>query len=196
MSKKWVLASHNAGKIKEMAVLLGHLDLVGLRDFSDEPPEETGLTFVENAIIKARAAAKISGLPAIADDSGLVVDALKGAPGVFSARYAGVDASYGDNNQKLLREMCSVHKAQRSACYVSVLVALRFPEDPLPRIATGVWEGVIHHESRGENGFGYDPIFWIDEYQKTVAELDLEVKNEVSHRAIACRQLKVLLEQD
>lgn len=186
----WVLASHNMGKVVELSELLGHLNLVSLSQFTDEAPEETGLTFVENAIIKARNAAHLSGMPAIADDSGLVVDALDGAPGVISARFAGEEANTKANNTKLLQMMEEVPQSQRTARYVCVMVALKHAEDPLPVISTGLWEGHIHTKSQGDGGFGYDPVFWLDDKACTVAELSSDIKNQMSHRALASRKLK------
>ena len=190
---KYIFASHNQGKVNEMRHLFSDINWVGLSQLTSEVPEETGSTFVENALIKARFAAKLSGLPAIADDSGLVVDALNGAPGVYAARYAGDDANFDKNNQKLLREMQDVPEENRGAYYVSVLVFLKHANDPLPKIATGLWHGSIYHKALGENGFGYDPVFWIPQYAKTVAQLDDEVKNKISHRAKAVGILKELL---
>lgn len=151
--------------------------------------EETGTTFVENAIIKARQAAKHTGLPALADDSGLVVDGLNGAPGVISARYAGSDASDRDNLDKLLAEIQAVPTDQRSARFVCVIVWLRHAQDPLPIIAQGVWEGQITDQIEGENGFGYDPVFWLPQFKCTSAQLSPEQKNTISHRGLALKNL-------
>ncbi len=154
---------------------------------------ESGLTFVENAILKARNAAKCTGLPAIADDSGLEVDALKGAPGIYSARFAGPSAGDVDNNAKLLVELEGIAGAQRTARFQCVLVYLRHEHDPVPLICQGSWEGSILHAPQGENGFGYDPLFFIKEPGCSAAELSAEQKNQLSHRGQALRQLTGIL---
>jgi XTP/dITP diphosphohydrolase len=184
-----VLASGNAGKIREIQAILQNDKILPQSQFNVVEPEETGSTFVENAIIKARNAAQHCQLPAIADDSGLVVDALKGAPGVISARYAGVGASDQANLEKLLREMQGVPVEQRSARFICVMVYLRHATDPTPIIAQGVWEGRIMQSPAGENGFGYDPIFWVDDYQCASAQLSPDIKNQLSHRGQALRIL-------
>ncbi|MFG0805769.1 RdgB/HAM1 family non-canonical purine NTP pyrophosphatase [Pseudomonas fluvialis] len=185
-----VLASHNAGKLKELQDMLGaHVRLRSVGEFSREEPEETGLSFVENAILKARHAARLSGLPALADDSGLAVDALGGAPGIYSARYAD---GQGDaaNNAKLLQALREVPEAQRSAQFVCALALVRHADDPLPIICEGLWQGRILQAPRGSNGFGYDPLFWVEERQCSSAELDKASKNQLSHRARAMLLLK------
>ncbi|KRV81339.1 RdgB/HAM1 family non-canonical purine NTP pyrophosphatase [Pseudomonas citronellolis] len=185
-----VLASHNAGKLKELQAMLGaHVKVRSIGEFSDVEPEETGLSFVENAILKARNAARISGLPALADDSGLAVDYLGGAPGIYSARYAD---GKGDaaNNAKLLDALREVPDEQRGAQFVSVLALVRHADDPLPILCEGIWEGSILHEARGEHGFGYDPLFWVPESGCSSAELPPEQKNRLSHRARAMALLK------
>jgi XTP/dITP diphosphohydrolase len=187
--QKIVLASGNAGKIKEIQALLTGHPIVPQSLFNVLEAEETGTTFVENAIIKARNAALHCNLPAIADDSGLVVDALNGAPAVYSARYAGVGASDFDNNQKLLHALKGVPESQRTARFVCVMVFMEHADDPLPIIAQGVWEGRILTEAAGDNGFGYDPLFFVPDYHCTSAELSPEVKNTLSHRGIALRKL-------
>ena len=154
---------------------------------------ETGLTFVENAIIKARHAAASSGLPAIADDSGLAIDVLHGEPGILSARYAGSDATMCDNVAKVLQKMQGIPQEQRTACFYCVIVYLRFAEDPAPLICQGKWCGEILAEMRGKNGFGYDPIFFVPSHSCSAAELPSEIKNRVSHRAMALRQLVLAL---
>ena len=184
-----VLASGNAGKIREIQAILQNDKILPQSQFNVIEPEETGSTFVENAIIKARNAAQHCQLPAIADDSGLVVDALQGAPGVISARYAGVGASDQANLEKLLREMQGVPVEQRSARFICVMVYLRHAADPTPIIAQGVWQGRIMQSPAGENGFGYDPIFWVDDYQCASAQLSPEIKNQLSHRGQALRIL-------
>jgi len=191
--QKIVLASGNPGKIREIQALLAEHPIVPQSDFAIGDAEETGTTFVENAIIKARHAAKLSGLPAIADDSGLVVDALDGAPGVYSARYAGPGSNDLDNLQKLLKELEGVPEAQRSARFICVLAFMRHGADPTPVIAQGVWEGRILTRPAGSNGFGYDPVFWVPTHQCASAELAPEVKNALSHRGQALRQLTAML---
>jgi len=188
-----VLASGNAGKIREIQALLPNYPIVAQSAFDITEAEETGLSFVENAIIKARNAALHSGLPAIADDSGLVVDALHGAPGVLSARYAGAAANDRDNLQKVLQALEGVPDEQRTARFVCVMVFMQHAEDPLPVIAQGVWEGRILHQPKGENGFGYDPIFWVPELDCAAAELSAEVKNALSHRGKALKTLAALI---
>jgi len=188
-----VLASSNIGKIKEIQAILAEHLIVPQSVFNVTDAEETGSTFVENAIIKARHAAFQCKLPAIADDSGLVVDALSGAPGVISARYAGVGASDRDNVQKLLKELEDVPKEQRSARFICVIVFLEHAEDPFPVIAQGVWEGQILYQPIGDNGFGYDPVFWVPEQQCASAELSAAVKNSLSHRSKALRSLTDLI---
>ncbi|MGB0723695.1 MAG: RdgB/HAM1 family non-canonical purine NTP pyrophosphatase [Gammaproteobacteria bacterium] len=186
-----VMASNNAGKLREFTQLLAPLDLQVLpqRDFGIPEADETGLTFVENAILKARNAAAHSGLPAISDDSGIEVDHLNGAPGIYSARYAGEGASDAANLDKLVEALRGVPEEQRTARYQCVIVYLRHAEDPVPIIAQGAWEGRLLDERRGENGFGYDPIFWVPTHGCTSAELDPAVKNGISHRGIALREL-------
>lgn len=185
-----VLASGNYGKIREIQAILEHDELLAQAEFNVPEPEETGSTFIENAIIKARNAARYCKLPAIADDSGLVVDALAGAPGVISARYAGFGASDQANLDKLLRAMQDIPSQQRSARFVCIMVYLRHADDPLPIIAEGIWEGQILMQPIGEQGFGYDPVFWVEEHQCSSAQLAPEVKNRLSHRGQAVRMLK------
>ena len=186
-----VLASHNAGKLAELQIMLEPLSvqLVPLPQLSDFAPEECGATFVENAIIKARAAAALTGLPAITDDSGIVVDAMGGAPGVHSARFAGPGASDADNNRLLLQRLADVGADKRNAAFVCVLVYLRAADDPVPLIASGCWRGVIASTPRGGNGFGYDPLFFVPSLGMTSAELPSAEKNSLSHRGIAARSL-------
>jgi XTP/dITP diphosphohydrolase len=187
--QKIVLASGNPGKIKEIQAILKDLTVLPQSQFNVEEAEETGSTFVENAIIKAKNAASHCGLPAIADDSGLVIDALQGAPGVISARYAGINASDQDNLLKVLKNLEKIPTEQRTARFVCVLVFMRHANDPLPIIAQGIWEGLIMTESIGDNGFGYDPIFWVPTQKKSSAQLSPEIKNTISHRGQA---LKIL----
>lgn len=185
-----VLASGNQGKIREIQAILQNDLILPQSQFQVAEPAETGATFVENAIIKARNAAQHCGLPAIADDSGLVVDALNGAPGVISARYAGIGASDQDNWQKLLHALDGIATAQRSARFICVMVYLRHADDPTPIIAQGIWEGRILDHAIGDHGFGYDPVFWVDAYQCSSAQLTPAVKNTLSHRAQALHQLQ------
>lgn len=188
---KVVLASGNKGKLNEFNKLLAPLDIEVLpqSEFNVSSIEETGLTFIENAILKARHASEISGLPAIADDSGLEVDALKGAPGIYSARYSGEDANDNANNQKLLRELSGVPAENRTARFQCVLVYLEHPADPTPIVCQGSWEGVILEAPAGEQGFGYDPLFWVPSKQCASAELDRDEKNRLSHRGKALGKL-------
>ncbi|MBD1549943.1 RdgB/HAM1 family non-canonical purine NTP pyrophosphatase [Pseudomonas typographi] len=185
-----VLASHNTGKLKELQAMLGGgITLRSVGEFSSAEPEETGLSFVENAILKARNAARLSGLPALADDSGLAVDYLGGAPGIYSARYAG---GQGDsaNNAKLLDALRGVPSAQRGAQFVCVLALVRHASDPLPILCEGLWQGRILEVARGDHGFGYDPLFWVPERECSSAELSPAEKNQLSHRARAMALLR------
>lgn len=168
------------------------MDVVAQSEFKVPDVAETGTTFVENAIIKARHASYITGLGAIADDSGLAVDALGGAPGVYSARFAGPDATDNDNIQKLLAELTGIPAQQRQARFLCVLVYMRHAEDPTPIICQGQWRGRITDKVIGENGFGYDPVFWLDQHKCTSAQLNPKEKNSLSHRGQA---LRLLLEQ-
>ena len=190
--QKVVLATGNAGKVRELAHLLAEfgLDVVAQTEPGVESAEETGLTFIENAILKARHAAAETGLPAIADDSGLAVDFLGGAPGIYSARYAGIDASDQQNLDKLLVALKDVPQGQRNAQFHCVLVYMRHAEDPTPLVCHGSWAGEITFADAGAGGFGYDPIFYVPELGKTAAELTREEKSAVSHRGQA---LKLLL---
>jgi XTP/dITP diphosphohydrolase len=186
-----VLASANAGKITELQQMLGGLGvkIIPQTDLDIPDIEETGLTFVENAILKARNAAALSNLPAIADDSGLEVDFLQGAPGIYSARFAGENAGDKANKEKLLQLMADVPADQRSARYQTVIVYMRHGYDPTPIICQGTWEGLIATESRGDQGFGYDPIFYVTETNCHAAELDKVTKNRLSHRGKAIANL-------
>lgn len=188
---KIVLATNNSGKIIELNALLAplKLDVHPQNEFTNSSAEETGSTFIENAILKARHAASVSGLPAIADDSGLEVDALNGAPGIYSARFAGPDASDQDNIDKLLTELKDIPTAQRTARFHCVLVYMKHADDPTPIVCHGKWEGVITLEQQGRKGFGYDPIFFIPSIDKTSAQLTKEEKNAISHRGKALSQL-------
>ena len=190
-----VLASGNAGKLAELRALLAGtgVELVAQSQLGVEEVEETGLSFVENAILKARHAARASGLPALADDSGLCVDALRGAPGLYSARYAGVHGDHAANIDKLLRELEQVGDAERGARFVCVLALVRHADDPLPLLAQGVWEGRILRARAGSGGFGYDPVFFSPAHGCSAAELAPDVKNRDSHRGHALAQLHALL---
>ncbi|MFU8787489.1 MAG: RdgB/HAM1 family non-canonical purine NTP pyrophosphatase [Methylobacter sp.] len=190
---KIVLASSNPGKIREIQALLADHPIVAQSEFNVVDADETGTTFVENAILKARHAALHCQLPAIADDSGLVVDVLDGAPGVISARYAGVGASDQDNVDKLLRELDGVPDEQRTARFICVMVFMQHAHDPCPVIAQGIWEGRILTHAIGDNGFGYDPVFWVPEQNCASAELAADVKNALSHRGKALKTLSTLI---
>ena len=189
--QKIVLASSNRGKLNEFNQVLGGLDYEVLPQSKFDVPDadETGLSFVENAIIKARHASRISGLPALADDSGLEVDLLDGAPGIFSARFSGEGATDASNNEKLIAMLSSFPEEERTARFQCLLVFMRHAEDPTPLICQGTWEGRILLEPRGINGFGYDPLFYIPELECCSAELQPEQKNSLSHRGQAVRQL-------
>ena len=191
MRERIVLASNNAGKVREFNQLLADSDIevIPQSEFSVAEIEETGLTFVENALLKARNAAAHTGLPAVADDSGLEVDALQGAPGIYSARYAGAGASDQDNVQKLLEALKNVPQKKRSARFQCLMVYMRHAQDPTPRIFQGTWEGQILYETRGGNGFGYDPVFYVPDQGCSSAQLSPEVKNSLSHRGQALKQL-------
>lgn len=188
-----VLASNNPGKLRELRAVLEtqNVELLSQADFRVDEVAETGLTFVENALIKARHACLHSGLPSIADDSGLEVDVLNGEPGIYSARYAGVNGYDTDakNNAHLLRELTQVPDAKRTARFQCVIVYLRHDKDPTPLICQGTWEGRILFEERGNNGFGYDSLFHVPTQGCSSAELDSSVKNSLSHRGQALRQL-------
>jgi len=190
-----VLASSNAGKVREINQLLAsqQIQVVPQSEFSVPDAEETGLTFVENAILKARNAALHSGLAAIADDSGIEVDALRGAPGIYSARYAGPGASDQANLEKLLDALKDVPQQQRSARFQCLMVYLRHAEDPTPIICQGTWEGLITREPAGDNGFGYDPVFWVPSHGCTSAQLPPQEKNRLSHRGQALHKLLAAL---
>jgi XTP/dITP diphosphohydrolase len=188
-----VLASGNAGKLKELQAMLGDsVSVLPQSEFVAEEAVEDGLSFVENAIIKARHACKASGLPSLADDSGIAVDALSGAPGIYSARYAGVGGDAA-NNAKLLQALEGLSTEQRGARFISVLVLMLHADDPTPIICEGVWYGSILNESRGDHGFGYDPLFWVPEANCSSAELSPAEKNRMSHRAKAMAQLRARL---
>lgn len=190
---KVIIASNNQKKLRELRDCLPQgFELATSADYGIASPDETGTTFVENAIIKARHSAQISGLPAIADDSGLEVDHLLGAPGIYSSRYAGLDASDEENYLKLLEALKGV--TERSARFRCVIVFLRHALDPMPLIASGTWEGRILEQPSGDGGFGYDPVFAATGFTDSVATLTSEEKREISHRGIALREISKLLQ--
>ena len=193
--KDIVLASSNPGKVREINQVLAELGMQvrPQGEFDVIDAEETGLTFVENAILKARNAAQHTGLPAIADDSGLEVDALAGAPGIYSARFAGEDASDQANLEKLLDALKDIPEANRSARFQCLMVYMRHANDPTPLICQGTWEGRILTAARGRNGFGYDPVFYVPTHDSSSAELPAETKNSLSHRGQALRKLVAAL---
>ena len=189
---KLVLASSNHGKLEELRGLLSGngIELIAQSDLGVDDADETGTTFVENALIKARHATRITGLPALADDSGICVDALDGAPGLYSARYAGEHGNASRNIDKLLGELDGVAEGHRAAHFYCVLVLLRHADDPQPLIVEGQWNGRILHERRGRGGHGYDPVFFDPEHGQSAAEMELSFKNGISHRGKALAQLK------
>lgn len=186
-----ILASSNQGKINELSALLQplNIEVIPQSTLYITDAEETGLTFVENALIKARHASALSGLPALADDSGLAVDALHGAPGIYSARYGGVELSYPEKITLLCKELDGVPDDQRGATFHCVLAFIHSAQDPVPLICHGTLRGSILTAPRGENGFGYDPVFYVPSEKKSAAELSPAVKNKISHRALALKQL-------
>ena len=190
---KVILASGNKGKLRELQEILSDLpfELLPQPDTEEYEVEETGTTFIENAIIKARHAAQLSGLPAIADDSGLVIQALNGEPGIKTARYAGIDCSPQDNMDLILKKLKPFDKkSQRKATFVCALVYMRNAVDPLPVIAVGQWNGAITREKHGVAGFGYDPVFWDFKLRMTAAQMPKNLKTKLSHRGKACRKLE------
>ena len=189
---KIILASKNQDKIREIGKILRNSKriLMTCNDIEIPEVEETGSTFVENAILKARSASLITGLAAIADDSGIEVDYLNAQPGIKSARYSGDNATNESNNLKLLKALDGVPYEKRKACYRCVIVYMRFPDDPFPVITSGSWEGYISEQLIGSNGFGYDPLFYLPEYDKTSAQISSSLKNKISHRAKALKKLE------
>ncbi len=189
--KDILLASGNKGKVNELKEMLAPLGLnvVPQSEFNVEEVPETGTTFVENAIIKARHASRVTGLPCIADDSGLEVAALNGAPGIYSSRFAGEDATDGTNIDKLLSQLDGIEENKRQARFVCVLVFMRHADDPTPIICQGSWDGVISTQRQGEHGFGYDPVFFQPQLNLAAAQLNPEQKHSLSHRGKALRQL-------
>jgi XTP/dITP diphosphohydrolase len=195
MDHQVVLASNNAGKLREIKQVLKNkgIELLPQSNFNVPVIEETGNTFVENAILKAREAARVSGLPAMADDSGIEVDILNGKPGIYSARYAGKNATDEENLQLLIRNVIHSGETRPLARYHCVIVYLRHAMDPMPIIAEGTWEGLIVTEPKGENGFGYDPVFYVPTHNCTSAELSPAAKNKISHRGLALQKLSNMI---
>jgi len=193
-TRKLVLASGNPGKLRELSSMLEPLGWDVMRQSEWDIPEavEDGLSFVENALIKARHASELTGLPALGDDSGLVVDALNGAPGIYSSRFAGKDADDQSNIKKLLHELSDIPESARQAHFYCVMALVRHPQDPAPLLATGKWDGRILTAATGNGGFGYDPVFWVPGEQCSSAELSADTKNRISHRGQA---LSALIEQ-
>ena len=192
---KLVLATQSKGKISELTALLAPIHCIAQNQLAIPEVPETGLSFIENALIKARNASKHSAYPALSDDSGLVIDALQGRPGIYSARFAGPHATDTDNIQKVLQSMVGLSSDARNAYFYCAMALVRFPEDPTPVIAWGRLDGLLLEAPRGEEGFGYDPIFFIPSYAKTLAELGLNEKNRISHRAQAIRCLLAKLSE-
>lgn len=195
MTQRLVLASSNVGKLREFNSLLTDFgfEVVRQADLGVTDAEETGLSFVENALLKARHASQVTGLAALADDSGLVIDALDGQPGIYSARFAGQPTNDAANNAKLLAALKAVPPEQRTARFRCCIVLVRYPTDPVPLIAEASWEGQILTELKGQQGFGYDPLFYVPSHACTAAELDLIEKNRISHRGQALQRLQALL---
>lgn len=191
--KSLLIATHNQGKLKEISQLLAPIEVLGQASLNITAAEETGLTFVENALLKARHASEHANLAALGDDSGLVVPSLQGAPGIYSSRYAGLHASDEDNITQLLHALKDSPDSQREAFFYCVLVLIRYPQDPMPIICSGFIKGVISHSRQGLSGFGYDPIFYLPKLKRSMAELSSTEKNRVSHRGIALQQLTARL---
>ncbi|KUJ83161.1 non-canonical purine NTP pyrophosphatase, RdgB/HAM1 family [Microbulbifer flavimaris] len=195
--EKIVLASGNAGKLREFSQLFAswQIEVVPQSDFDIPDADETGLSFIENALIKARHASRLSGLPALADDSGLAVDALHGAPGIYSARYAGTGATDTENNRKLLEALAEIPEERRGASFHCALAFVRRQDDPVPLVCTAQWRGRILQQPAGEAGFGYDPLFYVESEGMTSAQLPREVKNRISHRGQAVERFKALWQE-
>lgn len=192
--KEIILATSNPGKIKELQAILAPIHCIAQTELNIPDAEETGLSFIENALIKARQASQFAKKPALADDSGLVVPALHGEPGIYSARFAGEKASDADNIELLLKKMSALEGNQREAYFYCAIALVQSETDPTPLIATGLFKGIITKSPQGHEGFGYDPIFYVPDYQCTAAQLPLMVKNKISHRAKALLQLRALLQ--
>lgn len=188
-----VIATGNAGKMAELQALLAPIVCISQQDLGIESIEETGITFIENALLKARHASRLSQKPALADDSGLVVPQLQGQPGIYSARFAGVGATDKENRELLLQKLLG--HTERQAYFYCALALVRHENDPTPLLATGQLWGTIHQTPQGSHGFGYDPLFFLTQQQCTMAELPIEIKNTISHRALALQQLQQLLLQ-
>jgi len=195
---KIIIASNNAKKSRELQNILKqeNIETILQSKFNIDSVEETGLTFVENAILKARHAARLTSMPAIADDSGIEVEALDNRPGIYSARYAGNSATDNDGNEKLLSELRDLPESKRTARYKCVMVFLKKADDPTPIICQGTWKGEISFAPKGKNGFGYDPIFFLPTYNCTAAEISPELKNKISHRARATQKLITCLKNE
>ncbi|RMH19785.1 MAG: RdgB/HAM1 family non-canonical purine NTP pyrophosphatase [Gammaproteobacteria bacterium] len=195
--KRIVIATGNAGKLKEIRDLLAplHIEVIPQSEFELPEVEENGLSFIENALIKARHAAHLTGLPAIADDSGLAVDALLGEPGIYSSRFAGEPGNDSANNARLLEDLAEVPASERTARFHCAAVLMTHDRDPAPLVCHATWEGEILTAPRGETGFGYDPVFYVPSQQCSAAELTPETKNRLSHRGQAMRQLTSLIQQ-
>ncbi|WP_133128488.1 RdgB/HAM1 family non-canonical purine NTP pyrophosphatase [Legionella nagasakiensis] len=189
--KELILATSNPGKIAEFQALLSSIQCIPQSSLNIPEANETGLSFIENAIIKAQHASRLGNKPALADDSGLVVDALHGEPGIYSARFAGPKATSHDNTALLLTRMADIPDDQRAAYFYCAIALVRHAHDPIPLIATGQLSGTIARAPKGQHGFGYDPVFFLNEYDCTIAELSVKIKNEISHRALALHQLLV-----
>ncbi len=196
--KKIIIASGNKGKLREFNQILQKFAFEVTPQSQHQVPEvaETGLSFVENALIKARNAVQHTGFPAISDDSGIEIDALDGSPGIYSARFAGENATDDDNNKLLVKKLTNIAEEERTARYHCVIVYMQHANDPMPLICQGSWEGKILLKPRGQNGFGYDPFFYVPTHNCTAAELLPEVKNQLSHRGQALRALQMRLQQD
>ena len=185
-----ILATSNPGKLVELQAILSPIHCISQGTLNIESADETGLSFIENAIIKARHASRLANKPALADDSGLVVTALQGAPGIYSARFAGVGATNNENIELLLEKLANVSDEHRQAYFYCALALVQHADDPTPLLATGKFSGRISRERHGEQGFGYDPIMFLPDYQCTVAQLPVKIKNTISHRALALKQLR------
>lgn len=197
MKNTIVLASNNAGKLREFHAMFANtnIHIISQSEFDVDDADETGLSFIENAIIKARHACTITNKPAIADDSGMAVDFLQGAPGIYSARYGGEHGNDKKNNQKVLEALAGQPTENRHAQFICALAFMRHAEDPTPIVFQASWKGIILDEERGDNGFGYDPLFWLPEHNCCSAELPKAVKNTISHRAKALQGLLAALKE-